>query len=90
MLKLKYIKKLFLVLFFCLGFTIISNINAESTLSKYNKELQEVKEKEKENISKLTGIQKDIAEYNYEIADLDNKMMEVTSDLADLQIKQEK
>lgn len=90
MLKLKYINRLFLVLFFCLGFTIISNINAESTLSKYNKELQEVKEKEKENASKLTGIQKDIAEYNYEIADLDDKMMEVTSDLADLQIKQEK
>ena len=87
--KRKIIKSVLIVSLFSCFLTTLGSINAESTLSKYNKELQEVREKEKENSSKLTGIQKDIAEYNYEIADLDDKMMEATSDLADLQMKKE-
>lgn len=87
--KRKIIRSVLIVSLFSCFLTTLSNINAESTLSKYNKELQEVKEKEKENASKLTGIQRDIAEYNYEIADLDEKMMEATSDLADLQNKKD-
>lgn len=87
--KRKIIRSVLIVSLFSCFLTTLTNINAESTLSKYNKELQEVKEKEKENASKLTGIQKDIAEYNYEIADLDEKMMEATSDLADLQNKKD-
>lgn len=87
--KGKIIKSVLIVSLFSCFLTTLGSINAESTLSKYNKELQEVREKEKENSRKLTGIQKDIAEYNYEIADLDDKMMEATSDLADLQMKKE-
>lgn len=89
MLKVKLnslIKTLFITFLF-LSVINGDKINAESTLSKYNKELQEVREKEKENASKLTGIEREISEYNYEIADLDIKMMEATSDLADLQNK---
>lgn len=87
--KLNILTKTLLIIFFLLAIVNVNNVNAESTLSKYNKELQEVREKEKENASKLTGIEREIAEYNYEIADLDIKMMEATSDLADLQNKKQ-
>ena len=88
-LRLNILTKLFvivLLVFFSFNF---SKINAESTLSKYNKELNEVMTKEKENMNKLTGIQRELAEYNFEIAELDNKMMETTLDLADLRTKEE-
>lgn len=87
--KLNILSKILMVVFSFLVFVNFDNIKAESTLSKYNKELEEVKNKEKENASKLTGIERELAEYNYEIANLDSKMMEATSDLADLQKKQD-
>lgn len=87
--KLNILSKILVIVFSFFVFINFSNINAESTLSKYNKELEEVKNKQKENSSKLTGIERELAEYNYEIANLDSKMMEATSDLADLQKKQD-
>lgn len=87
--KLNILNKILVIVFSFFLFVNFSNVNAESTLSKYNKELEEVRNKEKENASKLTGIEREIAEYNYEIANLDSKMMEATSDLADLQKKQD-
>lgn len=87
--KLNILSKILIVVFSVFIFINFSNINAESTLSKYNKELEEVKNKQKENVNKLTGIERELAEYNYEIANLDSKMMEATSDLADLQKKQD-
>lgn len=87
--KLNILSKILVIVFSVFIFINFGNINAESTLSKYNKELEEVKNKQKENSSKLTGIERELAEYNYEIANLDSKMMEATSDLADLQKKQD-
>lgn len=87
--KLNILSKILVIVFSVFIFINFSNINAESTLSKYNKELEEVKNKQKENVNKLTGIERELAEYNYEIANLDSKMMEATSDLADLQKKQD-
>lgn len=87
--KLNILIKTLVITFFFIAIVISNNVKAQSTLSKYNKELQKVREKEKENASKLTGIERDIAQYNYEIADLDIKMMETTSDLADLQNKKQ-
>lgn len=87
--KLNILSKILVIVFFFFVFINFSDINAESTLSKYNKELEEVKNKQKENASKLTGIERELAEYNYEITNLDSKMMEATSDLADLKKKQE-
>lgn len=90
--RLSILTKFFVIIvliFISFGFCNISNINAESTLSKYNKELNDVVAKEKENMNKLTGVQRELAEYNYEIAELDSKMMETTLDLADLKNKEE-
>lgn len=64
-----------------------SKVNATTNLSEYNKELETVKEQEKQNSEKLSGIEKEISVYNYEIADLDSKMADASEDLADLQNK---
>lgn len=88
-LRLNILTKVFIiVLLIFLSFNF-NKINAESSLSKYNKELNEVMTKEKENMNKLTGVQRELAEYNFEIAELDKKMMETTLDLADLRTKEE-
>lgn len=88
--KINFLTKIFIVMFFTLLFINYNKINAESDLSKYNKELEEVREKEKENSEKLSGIEREISEYNYQIAELDVKMMETTLELADLQDKETK
>ena len=90
--RLNILTKFFVIVvlvFISFGFCSIRDINAESTLSKYNKELNDVVTKEKENMNKLTGVQRELAEYNYDIAELDSKMMETTLDLTDLRNKEE-
>lgn len=65
-------------------------INAESSLSKYNKEVEEIKQNEKQNIKRLSGIEKEIAQYNFEIADIDSKMAKSVIYLSELEDKKEK
>ena len=88
--KINFLTKIFIVMFFTLLFINYNKINAESDLSKYNKELEEVREKEKENSEKLSGIEREISEYNYQIAELDVKMMETLTDSSKLYESAEK
>lgn len=71
-------------------FTILplffSNINA-TTLDEYEQELERIKQEQKENAARLTGVEKQIAQYTYDIADLDSKMSQYSKELASLEAK---
>ncbi|MEG2310987.1 MAG: peptidoglycan DD-metalloendopeptidase family protein [Clostridia bacterium] len=56
-------------------------------LSEYNNELQNVKKQERENSKKLTGLEQLLAQYMYDIADIDGKMGEYQGELATLNDK---
>ncbi len=58
-----------------------------SKVQEYNTELEKVKQQEKENANKLSGVEKELAEYNYEIAELDGDMDKYSRQLAELQQK---
>ncbi len=77
------IKKVFA--FFTIILLTTSAIFADNKISEYNTELEKVKQQEKENAEKLTGIEKELAQYNYEIAELDSQMDKYSRELASLQ-----
>lgn len=87
MLILNKVKKYFI------SFSVITMVvtpYALATTSKvqeYNTELEKVKQQEKENAAKLSGVEKELAEYNYEIAELDGEMDKYSRQLAELQKK---
>lgn len=64
-----------------------SSIFAANKIQQYNNELEKVKQQEKENAAKLSGIEKEIAQYSYEIAELDSQMDKYSRELAELQGK---
>ena len=64
-----------------------SSIFAANKIQEYNSELEKVKQQEKENAEKLSGVEKDIAKYSYEIAELDSQMDKYSRELAKLQGK---
>lgn len=89
-LKKSILIKMLIVICFCYFITSINCVKAESSLSKYNKELEEIKQSQRQNMKKLSGLEKEIAEYNYEISDIDSKMMKSVIYLAELEEKKEK
>lgn len=73
---------LLLLVIFLWSFT---NIFATDTLAEYERELEKVKQEQKENSLKLTGIDKELALYSYEIASYDSQMLEYSKKSAKLQ-----
>lgn len=65
----------------------LSNIFAADNLATYEKELEKVKQEQKENSLKLTGIDKELALYAYEIANYDSQMLEYSKKSAEIQGK---
>ncbi len=55
------------------------------TLSKYEEELERVKQEQQENASKLTGVEREIALYSYDVAQIDQEVVGYSKDLAGLQ-----
>ncbi|MDO4282654.1 MAG: peptidoglycan DD-metalloendopeptidase family protein [Clostridia bacterium] len=63
----------------------LSNIFATDNLAEYERELEKVKQEQKENSEKLTGIDKELAFYAYEIANYDSQMLEYSKKSGELQ-----
>lgn len=66
---------------------LFSNNIIAAKLDEYEQELERIKQEQKENASKLTGVEKQIAQYTYDIADLDSKMSQYSKELASLEAK---
>ncbi len=88
MLNLKLGKKFILwsILVVFLSVIGINFINA-ADIETYENELSEIQKEQKANIRKLTGVEKQIAEYSYDIVTLDIEMNENTKKLLELQSK---
>ncbi len=79
-------KKIILVILICIVIVSFSNVKADAlqdARTQYNQILKE----QKENMSKLEGIEKEIAEYNYDIVLLDQQVTEATIELNNIQEK---
>ena len=84
----KYVLKSIVALCICLGLTTtITFTYAANKVSQYQSEYESVKQQEKENAAKLSGVEKEIAQYNYEIAELDEEMDKYVRQLSELQEK---
>ena len=84
--SLKYKTKIIamsLVLIIFLG--SFCNLSMADNISTYEKELEQVKQEQKENSIKLTGIEKELALYAYEIADYDSQMLDYSKEIAKVQ-----
>ena len=66
---------------------LFTNEITAAKLDEYEQELERIKQEQKENASKLTGVEKQIAQYTYDIADLDSKMSQYSKELASLEAK---
>ena len=83
----KLIKITFIVIIiFTMYISFTNNIYADS-LGSYERELESIKQQLKNNSSNLTGVEKEINEYQYEIAELDSRANEYSKELAKIQAK---
>ena len=58
---------------------------AADTISKYEQQLEAVKQEQQENADKLTGIERELALYAYDVAQIDGEVIAYTKDLAGLE-----
>lgn len=84
---MKEIKRKILIII-CIVF--LSNLSVKvvygaDTLSKYEEQLEAVKQEQKENASKLTGVEKELALYAYDVADIDSQVLTYAKNLASIQ-----
>lgn len=86
LMKLRFIA--IIMIMFVIAPLIANNVQA-AKLDDYEQELERIKQEQKENASKLTGVEKQIAQYTYDIADLDSKMSQYSKELASLEAKVE-
>jgi len=63
----------------------LSNILAANNIAEYENELEKVKQEQKENAAKLTGIEKELALYAYEVANYDSQMLQLSKEMAQIQ-----
>lgn len=63
----------------------LSNILAANNIAEYENELEKVKQEQKENAAKLTGIEKELALYAYEIANYDSQMVRLSKEMVQIQ-----
>ncbi len=79
--------KRFLSIIICLVFLSTLNLSvlAADNISKYEEELDAVRKQQKENAENLTGVEKEIALYSYDVAEIDSQVLTYTKNLASLQ-----
>ena len=58
---------------------------AVDTISKYEQQLEAVKQEQQENADKLTGVERELALYAYDVAQIDGEVIAYTKDLAGLE-----
>ena len=76
-----------LSLIICLVFLSILNVSvlAADQISKYEEELNAVRKEQKENAENLTGTEKEIALYSYDVAEIDSQVLTYTKNMASIQ-----
>lgn len=60
-------------------------IYAADTISKYEQELEAVKQEQQENAKNLTGIERELALYAYDVAEIDSEIVAYSKNLAGIQ-----
>lgn len=78
-----------IAIIFCVVF--LSNISMQviygaDTLSKYEEQLEQVKKEQQENASKLTGVEKELALYAYDVAQIDSEVLSFSRNLSNIQL----
>lgn len=76
-----------LSLIICLVFLSTLNLSvfAADQISKYEEELNAVRKEQQENIENLTGTEKEIALYSYDVAEIDSEVLKYTKSMASIQ-----
>lgn len=71
----------------CIYFSVNVDVLANTQLNGYSDELERVKQAQIENIKELVGVEKEIAQYMYDISDIDSKMVKYSIQTNELQEK---
>lgn len=85
MLNMKNLVTKMFAISFVLTIYFLNNNIYSTKFFEYEKQLEEIQKQESENIKKLSGIEKSLAMYNYEIVTLDMKMNVETKKMIDLE-----
>lgn len=83
-LKKKYL--LIAVLSLFLLFTV-TNVTIAADLENYESELKNIQKEQKTNMRKLSGVERQISEYSYDIVTLDIQMNDNTKKILELEEK---
>lgn len=79
------IKRNIIVMVSILFLSVTPIICATDTISKYEQQLETVKQEQQENAEKLTGVERELALYAYDVAQIDGEVIAYTKDLAGLE-----
>ena len=79
------IKKNSIVYITILFLSILPIVYGADTLSKYEQQLEDVKQEQLENSQKLTGVEKELALYAYDVAQIDSEVVSYSKDLAGIE-----
>lgn len=85
---MKEIRKKILIaasVIFLSGILSAGKIYGADTLSKYEEQLESVKKEQQENASKLTGVERELALYAYDVAEIDSEVLTSSKNLASIQ-----
>ncbi len=79
------IKKNSIIYITILFLSILPIVYGADTLSKYEQQLEDVKQEQLENSQKLTGVEKELALYAYDVAQIDSEVVSYSKDLAGIE-----
>ena len=79
------IKKNSIIYITILFLSILPIVYGADTLSKYEQQLEDVKQEQLENFQKLTGVEKELALYAYDVAQIDSEVVSYSKDLAGIE-----
>ena len=82
---LKKIKSNIVIIICILFLSMFSIVYGADAISKYEEQLEKVKKEQQENASKLTGVEREIALYSYDVAQIDSEVVKYSKDLAGLE-----
>ena len=68
----------------CLA-NLSGNIFAADTISKYEEQLEAVKQEQLENAAKLSGAEKELALYAYDVAEIDSEVLKYAKNLNNIE-----
>lgn len=86
----KKLKRNIAVVLMVVAIPLALKVNAADTISKYEEQLEAVKKEQQENAKKLTGVEKELALYAYDVAEIDSQNNEYSKKLATIRKDKEK